>query len=46
VATQAIKLGPALDFDAAGAVAATGSAIIANFDGLGGQLTLSGQRAA
>lgn len=47
VATQTIDIGPALDTDAAaGGVVATGSAIIANFDRLGIQLTLSGQRAA
>lgn len=46
VATQTIDLGPALDFDAIGATVATGSAIIANFDRLGIQLTLSGQRPA
>jgi flagellin len=44
VATQTIDLGPAMDFDAAGAVVASGSAIIANFDRLGVQLTLSGQK--
>ena len=46
VATQTIDIGPQLDTDgAAGGVVATGSAIIANFDRLGIQLTLSGQRA-
>ncbi|HAA78398.1 TPA: flagellin [Candidatus Latescibacteria bacterium] len=46
VATQTIDIGPALDTDgAAGGVVATGSAIVANFDRLGIQLTLSGQRA-
>lgn len=45
VATQTIDIGPALDTDgAAGGVVATGSAIVANFDRLGIQLTLSGQR--
>ena len=46
VATQTIDLGPALDFDGAGAVVASGSAIVANFDRLGVQLTLSGQKPA
>lgn len=47
VATQTIDIGPALDFDgAAGGVVATDSAIVANFDRLGIQLTLSGQRDA
>lgn len=46
VATQTIDLGPALDFDAVGAVVATGSAVVANFDRLGIQLTLSGQKPA
>ena len=46
VATQTIDIGPALDADGAAAgVVATGSAIVANFDRLGLQLTLSGQRA-
>jgi flagellin len=45
VATQTIDIGPALDTDgAAGGIVATGSAIVANFDRLGIQLTLSGQR--
>jgi flagellin len=45
VATQTIDIGPALDTDGAtGGVVATGSAIIANFDRLGIQLTLSGSR--
>jgi len=45
VATQTIDIGTQLDTDgAAGGVVATGSAIIANFDRLGIQLTLSGQR--
>jgi len=44
VATQTISLGSALDFDAPGATVATGSTIAANFDRLGIQLTLSGQR--
>lgn len=44
VATQTIDIGPYLDTDAGtGAVVATGSSIIANFDRLGVQLTLSGQ---
>ena len=46
IATQTIDVGPSLDFDAAGPVVATGSAIVASFDRLGVQLTLSGQRAA
>jgi flagellin len=45
VVTQTIDIGPALDTDgAAGGIVATGSSIIANFDRLGIQLTLSGQR--
>ena len=47
VATQTIDIGPALDADTAVGglgVVATGSAIVANFDRLGVQLTLSGQR--
>ena len=46
IATQTITLGPALDFDTIGGTVATGSAIMANFDRLGIQLTLSGQRPA
>lgn len=46
VATQTIDIGPALDADTAGAVVATGSSIVANFDRLGIQLTLSGQKVA
>jgi len=47
VATQTIDIGPALDTDAAtGGVVATGSSIVANFDRLGVQLTLTGQRNA
>ena len=47
VATQTIDIGPALDTDgAAGGVVATGSSIVANFDRLGIQLTLTGQRDA
>lgn len=46
VATQTIDLGPSLDLDGAGGVVATGSAIVANFDRLGIQLTLSGQKPA
>ena len=46
VATQTIDIGPALDADTAGGVVATGSSIIANFDRLGVQLTLSGQKNA
>lgn len=48
VATQTIDLGPALDSDGAGSpgVVATGSSIIANFDRLGVQLTLAGNRPA
>jgi len=46
VATQTVDLGPSLDLDAAGGVVATGSAIVANFDRLGIQLTLSGQKPA
>jgi flagellin len=44
IKSQTIDLGPALDHDAVGGVVATGSAIVANFDRLGIQLTLSGQR--
>ena len=44
VATQTVDIGPALDADAVGAVVATGSSIVANFDRLGVQLTLSGQK--
>jgi flagellin len=47
VATQTIDIGPALDADGAAAgVVATGSTIAANFDRLGVQLTLTGQKAA
>ena len=47
IATQTIDIGPALDTDGAvGGIVATGSAIVANFDRLGIQLTLSGSRAA
>ena len=48
VATQTIVLGSALDNDAAASagVVATGSSIIANFDRLGVQLTLAGNRSA
>lgn len=46
VATQTIDIGPALDTDGVGGVVATGSAIVANFDRLGIQLTLSGEKGA
>ena len=46
VATQTVDIGPQLDEDAVGGVVATGSSIVANFDRLGVQLTLSGQKAA
>jgi len=47
VTTQTIDIGPALDTDAAtGGLVATGSSIVANFDRLGVQLTLTGQRNA
>lgn len=47
VITQTLDLGPALDIDGAGSgVVATNSAIVANFDRLGIQLTLSGQKPA
>lgn len=46
VVTQTIDIGAALDADGVGGVVATGSAIIANFDRLGIQLTLSGQKVA
>ena len=44
VATQTIDIGPALDNDAVGGVVATSSSIVANFDRLGIQLTLSGEK--
>ena len=46
VATQTINISSSLDYDAVGGVVATGSGIIANFDRLGVQFTLSGQRAS
>lgn len=48
VATQTIDLGAALDNDGAASagVVATGSSIIANFDRIGVQLTLAGNRPA
>ena len=46
VATQTIDIGPGLDRDGAGDVVASGSSIVANFDRLGIQLTLAGQRDA
>ncbi|MDA0747805.1 MAG: flagellin [bacterium] len=47
IVTQTIDIGPALDNDAGtGGVVATGSSIVANFDRLGIQLTLSGTRTA
>jgi len=46
VTTQTIDIGPALDTDDDAAVVATGSSIVANFDRLGIQLTLSGNKAA
>ena len=47
VITQTIALGPALDADGAtGGVVATNSSILANFDRLGIQFTLSGKRDA
>ncbi len=47
VVSQTIDIGTALDFDgAAGGVVATGSSVVANFDRLGIQLTLTGQRIA
>ena len=46
VATQTIDIGPALDRDGGGGVVATSSSIVANFDRLGVQLTLSGQKDA
>lgn len=47
VVTQTLNLDPkGLDNDAAGGVVATGTAMVANFDRLGVQLTLSGQQAA
>lgn len=46
VATQTIRMGTQLDIDGGGGVVATGSAVVANFDRLGIQLTLSGQKDA
>ena len=46
VTTQTISTSILLDADAVGGVVATSSSIVANFDRLGIQLTLSGQRAA
>jgi len=47
IVTQSIDMGTALDNDdATGGVVATGSSIVANFDRLGIQLTLTGQRNA
>jgi flagellin len=46
IVTQTIDLGTTLDNDASGGVVATGSSIVANFDRLGIQLTLSGQQDA
>jgi len=48
VATQTIDIGTALDSDAAASpgVVATGSSVVANFDRLGIQLTLTGARSA
>lgn len=47
IVSQTVDIGPTLDTDGAtGAVVASGSAIVANFDRLGIQLTLTGQRAA
>ena len=47
VTSQTIDISASLDADdAAGGVVATGSAIVASFDRLGIQLTLSGQKAA
>ena len=45
VTSQTIDIGPGLDTDDVGGVVATGSAIVANFDRLGIQLTLSGYKA-
>jgi flagellin len=44
IITQTIDLGTSLDTDAGGGVVATHSSIVANFDRLGIQLTLSGQQ--
>ena len=47
VTTQTIDIGTGLDVDAGtGGVVATGSSVVANFDRLGIQLTLSGQKVA
>lgn len=46
VTTQTINASLLLDNDGAGSVAATGSSVVANFDRLGVQVTLSGQKPA
>jgi flagellin len=46
VTSQTIDIGPALDHDGGSGLVATGSSIVANFDRLGIQLTLTGQRNA
>lgn len=46
VTTQTINASLILDQDAVGGVAITGSSVVANFDRLGVQVTLSGQKAA
>ena len=46
VTTQTIDASLILDQDAVGSVAITGSSVVANFDRLGVQITLSGQKAA
>lgn len=46
VVTQTIDIGTKLDTDGVGGVVATGASINANFDRLGVQLTLVGQRSA
>ncbi len=46
IVSQTLNVRSALDVDTIGSVVATGSSVIANFDRLGIQLTLNGQRAA
>jgi flagellin len=46
VTTQTIHSGQILDLDTVGGIVATGSSVVANFDRLGLQLTLSGQKQA
>ena len=46
IVSQTLNVRPALDLDTVGQVVATGTSIVANFDRLGIQLTLSGSRGA